>query len=62
MAVYRLDDDSCAFPPVEEAVAENDNGTPWIDCQTHTEHLARFGAKDIPRSDYIAMLKSALEV
>ena len=24
MAVYRLDDDSFAFPPVEEAVEEND--------------------------------------
>ena len=33
-----------------------DNGLPWIDCQTYTDHLARFGAKDIPRAEYLEML------
>ena len=37
-----------------------DNGVPWIDCQVYTEHLARFGAKEIPRAEYLEMLNSAL--
>ena len=39
-----------------------DNGLPWIDCQTYTDHLARFGAKDIPRAEYLEMLKVAVGV
>lgn len=35
-------------------------GVPWIDCQTYTHHLARFGAKEIPRADYLKMLHTAL--
>ena len=38
-----------------------DNGVPWIDCQVYTEHLARFGAKDIPRAEYLEMLNSSVE-
>ena len=38
-----------------------DNGIPWIDCQTHTDHLARFGAKEIPRAEYLEMLQDALK-
>ena len=37
-----------------------DNGVPWIDCQVYTEHLARFGAKEIPRTEYLEMLDSAV--
>lgn len=37
-----------------------DQGVPWIDCQVHTDHLARFGAKEIPRSEYLQLLSSAL--
>jgi leucyl/phenylalanyl-tRNA--protein transferase len=32
-----------------------------IDCQVHTEHLERFGAYEIPRLDYLEMLKVALD-
>lgn len=32
-----------------------------IDCQVHTEHLERFGAYEVPRLDYIEMLKVALD-
>ncbi|MBI4848793.1 MAG: leucyl/phenylalanyl-tRNA--protein transferase [Nitrospirae bacterium] len=32
-----------------------------IDCQVTTEHLKSFGAQDIPRSDFIMLLKSALK-
>jgi leucyl/phenylalanyl-tRNA--protein transferase len=32
-----------------------------IDCQVHTEHLERFGAYEVPRLDYLEMLKVALD-
>jgi len=32
-----------------------------IDCQVHTEHLERFGAYEVPRLEYIEMLKVALD-
>lgn len=35
-------------------------GIGLIDCQTHTEHLARFGARLIPRSEFLAGLAAAL--
>lgn len=31
-------------------------GFPLIDSQVHTEHLARFGARDLPREDYLARI------
>jgi leucyl/phenylalanyl-tRNA--protein transferase len=36
-------------------------GCTVIDCQVHTEHLERFGAREIPRSEFLAALKEALE-
>ena len=38
-----------------------DNGIPRIDCQTYTAHLARFGAKEIPRAEYLELLGEALK-
>ncbi len=35
-------------------------GVGLIDCQVHTEHLARFGAREWPRRDYLAALQKAL--
>ena len=32
-----------------------------VDCQTTTAHLKSFGAQEIPRSDFMIMLKSALK-
>lgn len=32
-----------------------------IDCQVHTEHLERFGAREIPRVDFLRHLHEALE-
>jgi len=32
-----------------------------IDCQVHTEHLDRFGAYEIPRAEYLELLKRALD-
>ena len=28
------------------------NGVEWVDCQQNTEHLARFGAREVPRADF----------
>jgi leucyl/phenylalanyl-tRNA--protein transferase len=36
-------------------------GVRLVDCQVHTEHLARFGAREIPRGDFLARLRAALE-
>ena len=36
-------------------------GIELIDCQVHTEHLARFGAREIPREEFLTRLKRALE-
>jgi leucyl/phenylalanyl-tRNA--protein transferase len=36
-------------------------GIHLIDCQVHTDHLERFGAYEVPRSDYLAMLARALD-
>ncbi|OIO74474.1 MAG: leucyl/phenylalanyl-tRNA--protein transferase [Gallionellaceae bacterium CG1_02_56_997] len=36
---------------------QNTSITPMIDCQMHTPHLASLGAKQIPRSEFIALLE-----
>ena len=33
-----------------------------IDCQMNTAHLARFGAREIPRADFIARLESLVDL
>jgi leucyl/phenylalanyl-tRNA--protein transferase len=38
-----------------------DRGFEFIDCQTTTEHLKRFGAREIPRKEFLKRLESALE-
>ncbi len=37
-------------------------GIRLVDCQVYTEHLARFGAREWPRSEFLAALRVALEV
>ena len=53
------DASKCAFATFARRMF--DNGVQWIDCQVYTDHLARFGAKDIPRSEYLQMLAMALK-
>jgi leucyl/phenylalanyl-tRNA--protein transferase len=36
-------------------------GIRLVDCQVYTEHLARFGAAEWPRGEFLAALRSALE-
>ena len=52
------DASKCAFATFARRMF--DSGVPWIDCQVYTDHLARFGAKEIPRSEYLKMLTEAL--
>jgi leucyl/phenylalanyl-tRNA--protein transferase len=35
-------------------------GFAFVDCQVHTDHLSRFGAVEIPRRAYLALLRDAL--
>jgi leucyl/phenylalanyl-tRNA--protein transferase len=37
-------------------------GIRLVDCQVYTEHLARFGAREWPRGEFLAALRVALEV
>lgn len=37
-------------------------GVQLIDCQVHTEHLARFGAREIPRVEYLRLLRQATQL
>ena len=37
-----------------------DRGVALVDCQVRTEHLVRFGAREIPRADFLAELRRAL--
>ena len=36
-------------------------GYQMIDCQVYTDHLARFGAEEIPRAEYLLRLRLALK-
>jgi leucyl/phenylalanyl-tRNA--protein transferase len=36
-------------------------GVSLIDCQVHTEHLDRFGAREIPRTEFLDKLQAALQ-
>ena len=47
-----------AFVTLVRDMAER--GITLVDCQVHTEHLARFGAREWPRKKYLRALASAL--
>ena len=36
-------------------------GIELIDCQVHTEHLERFGAREVPRAEFMRLLTAALD-
>lgn len=52
------DASKCAFATFASRMFKK--GVPWIDCQVYTDHLARFGAREIPRCDYLKLLEDAL--
>jgi len=33
-----------------------------VDCQIHTDHLARFGARELPRGEFLRSLAGALRL
>lgn len=33
-------------------------GFPLVDCQVHTPHLERFGAREVPRDDFLAQMRT----
>ena len=35
-------------------------GLELVDCQVETEHLKRFGAREIPRAEFLGRLRNAL--
>jgi len=37
-------------------------GFTLVDCQVATEHLARFGAREIPRAEFLDLLEQALKI
>jgi leucyl/phenylalanyl-tRNA--protein transferase len=59
MFAWEPDASKIAFVTLAEQLAAW--GMTHIDCQVHTEHLERFGAREIPRARYLALLASALE-
>ena len=36
-------------------------GFTLIDCQVYTAHLERFGAREVPRSEFLRLLREGLE-
>ncbi len=44
------------------ALALGENGFELIDCQVTTEHMKRFGAREIPRTEFMKRLEKALDV
>ena len=46
---------------VTAARALFDGGCLLIDCQVETEHLARFGAADVPRRRFLQLLGPAVQ-
>ncbi len=59
MFVKAPDASKVAFVTLVESLAAW--GMTLVDCQVHTEHLARFGAEEWPRSLYLEELRRALD-
>ena len=58
MFAKRSDASKTAFVTLTERLAAD--GFELIDCQVTTAHLLRFGAREVPRSSFLAMLKKAI--
>ena len=60
MFAHAPDASKCAFATFARQIFAA--GTPWIDCQVYTDHLARFGAKEIPRAAYLDLLAGEMSL
>jgi leucyl/phenylalanyl-tRNA--protein transferase len=58
MFTFRPDASKVAFATSVRWLAAR--GVHLVDCQMHTDHLARFGAREIPRARFLALLGEAL--
>jgi leucyl/phenylalanyl-tRNA--protein transferase len=58
MFTKKADASKVAFVVLVQSLVEWDFAL--VDCQVTTEHLMSFGAKNVPRSEFIGMLKRAL--
>jgi leucyl/phenylalanyl-tRNA--protein transferase len=59
MFAKKSDASKVAFATYAAALAEK--GFELIDCQVTTDHMKRFGAKEIPRALFMQYLKDALD-
>lgn len=59
MFARRPDASKCAFVSLVGVL--RDRGFTMVDCQVRTEHLARFGAEDVPRARFMRELREALK-
>ena len=59
MFAWRSDASKVAFVALVEQLVQWDFDL--VDCQVHTEHLARFGAEDWPRERFLEALARSLE-
>jgi leucyl/phenylalanyl-tRNA--protein transferase len=58
MFADRPDASKLAFVAAVRWLAER--GVELVDCQVRTDHLVRFGARDVPRRQFLALLEAAL--
>lgn len=59
MFAKRSDASKVAFATYARQLA--DAGLELIDCQVSTDHLKKFGAREIPRSEFMELLRSAMK-
>ncbi len=59
-SMFALHDDASKIATVTLLGNLRHWGFHFVDCQVYTEHLARFGAREIPRPRFLGMLRSAV--
>ncbi|MCF6227402.1 MAG: leucyl/phenylalanyl-tRNA--protein transferase [Planctomycetes bacterium] len=59
MFAHKSDASKIAFVTLVQKLKEW--GVSLVDAQVHTDHLARFGAKEIPRREFLTKLEQALQ-
>ncbi len=59
MYADRPDASKAAFAALVEWLAAR--GFDLVDCQVETEHLRRFGAREVPREEVLERLRASLE-
>ena len=60
MFSLQTDASKCAFATLAPFLFAA--GCPMVDCQTHSDHMERFGAAMMPRAEYLRRLSAAVKV